>query len=118
MKVNPVTIEQMQAADWDTVRTIYLDGIATGQATFETAAPSFESWDAAHLPFSRLVARQAETIVGWAALSAISKREVYRGVAEVSAYVSPSRGSAGIGRKLLTALIQESEQNGIWTLQA
>lgn len=118
MKMNPVTIEQMQAADWDAVRTIYLDGIATGQATFETVAPSFESWDAAHLAFARLVARQVETIVGWAALSAISKREVYRGVAEVSVYVSPLNRGAGIGRTLLTALIEESERNGIWTLQA
>lgn len=111
-------IRTMRAADWDQIRAIYLEGIATGHATFETGAPSFEQWDKAHLPFARLVAQQGDATVGWAALSPVSQRCVYGGVAEVSVYVSTSNRSSGVGRKLLDALITESEQNGIWTLQA
>jgi len=111
-------IEPMQAADWPRVREIYLDGIATGHATFETDAPSWERWDAAHLPFARLVGRQAENILGWAALSPVSQRCVYGGVAEVSVYVSSESRGAGVGGALLRELIEESERNGIWTLQA
>jgi len=110
-------IEPMRSADWPRVREIYLDGIATGHATFEIDAPSWERWDAAHLPFARLVARQDE-IVGWAALSLVSQRCVYGGVAEVSVYVSSASRGAGLGRALLRALIGESERNNIWTLQA
>jgi L-amino acid N-acyltransferase YncA len=108
----------MQAADWEAVRNIYLEGIATGHATFEVSAPSWEQWNTAHLPFARLVARQGDVIVGWAALSPVSQRCVYGGVAEVSVYVVAARRGSGIGQKLLKALIEESEQNGIWTLQA
>src|SRR5689334_10135213 len=97
-------IEPMRSADWPRVREIYLDGIATGHATFEIDAPSWERWDAAHLPFARLVARQDE-IVGWAALSLVSQRCVYGGVAEVSVYVSSASRGAGLGRALLRALI-------------
>src|SRR5947207_7516648 len=111
-------IRKMQAADCDRVRAIYLEGIATGHATFETGVSSFEPWDQAHLPFARLVARRGDAIVGWAALSPVSQRCVYGGVAEVSVYVSTSSRGSGVGRKLLDALINESEQNGIWTLQA
>jgi len=111
-------IRKMCEADWDQVRAIYLEGIATGHATFETGAPSFAQWDQAHLPFARLVAQQDNAIVGWAALSPVSQRCVYGGVAEVSVYVSTSNRGSGVGRKLLDALITESEQNGIWTLQA
>lgn len=111
-------IEEMRPADWAPVKTIYLEGIATGQATFETDAPSWEAWDAAHLPFARLVARDGETVIGWAALSPVSQRCVYGGVAEVSVYVSAARRQAGVGRKLLAALIAASEERGIWTLQA
>ena len=85
-----INIEAMRPTDWEQVRTIYLDGIATSQATFETCTPSWEQWDQAHLPFGRLIARQQDTIVGWAALSAVSQRRVYAGVAEVSVYVSAS----------------------------
>ena len=108
----------MLTTDWPTVRAIYLEGIATHQATFETQAPSWEDWDAAHSPFARLVARDAESVVGWGALSPVSARKAYAGVAEVSVYVAESRRGAGLGRKLLEALIEESEANGIWTLQA
>jgi len=112
------SIEPMAVTDWDEVRRIYLEGIATGQAKFETGAPSWDQWDAAHLPFARLVARQENGLAGWAALSPVSQRSVYRGVAEVSVYVAEHQRGLGIGRKLLNALITDSEQNGIWTLQA
>jgi L-amino acid N-acyltransferase YncA len=112
-----ISIDPMAPPDWPHIREIYLEGIATGHATFETDAPSWELWKAAHLLFGRLVARRGE-IVGWAALSPVSQRCVYAGVAEVSVYVSSARRGAGVGRALLRALIQESEQNGIWTLQA
>lgn len=113
-----ILIEPMEAADWPRVRDIYLEGIATGHATFEIEAPSWEWWNAAHLPFARLVARHAGDIVGWAALSPVSQRCVYGGVAEVSVYVSSASRGAGLGRVLLCALIEASERNGIWTLQA
>jgi phosphinothricin acetyltransferase len=104
--------------DWSRVREIYLEGIATGQATFETSAPSWEAWNAAHLPFARLVAEAENEIPGWAALSSVSQRAVYAGVAEVSVYVAASARGKGVGRQLLNALIEHSEAAGIWTLQA
>jgi len=115
--MSQVVIDIMQAADWEQVRTIYWEGIATGHATFETEAPSWEQWDAAHLRCARLVAR-AGRVAGWAALSAVSQRCVYGGVAEVSVYVSQAHRQSGVGRRLLSALIRESERNGVWTLQA
>lgn len=111
-------IGYMQGSDWDAVREIYLEGIATGNATFEIEAPSFDEWDAAHLKACRIVAREVDRIVGWAALSPVSRRAVYSGVAEVSVYVSTADHGKGIGRALLLRLIEESEQHGIWTLQA
>ena len=111
-------IDVMQPDDWNTVRTIYLQGIATGNATFETDAPEWEEWDANHLACCRLVARVDDAIVGWAALSPVSRRAVYRGVAEVSVYVAGSHHGKGIGIQLLKRLIAESEAEGIWTLQA
>jgi len=113
-----VSIRQLEAADWDRVRAVYLEGIATGQATFETEAPSWEAWDAGHLQFARLVAVGNDELCGWAALSPVSKREAYAGVAEVSVYVGEKFRKQGIGFKLLQALINESEGQGIWTLQA
>ena len=107
----------MTAADWEAVRAIYQAGIATGDATFETAAPPWEQWDAAHLAVGRLVARAAAGVVGWAALSPVSKRRVYAGVAEVSLYVAAAHRGCGVGAALLRALIAESERLGIWTLQ-
>lgn len=111
-------IDPLLPSDWPAVREIYLEGIATRQATFETDAPSWEIWDASHSPFARLVARKDETVVGWAALSPASSRKVYTGVAEVSVYVARDQRGAGIGRQLMEALSSESEKNGIWTLQA
>jgi phosphinothricin acetyltransferase len=111
-------MDPMLASDWPTVREIYLEGIATRQGTFETEAPKWEAWDASHLPFARLVARQGETVVGWAALSPVSSRQAYAGVAEVSVYIAQSQRGCGLGRQLLEALISDSETNGIWSLQA
>jgi phosphinothricin acetyltransferase len=111
------TIRPLLAPDWPAVRSIYLAGIATGNATFETAAPEWERWDAAHLAHSRLVAA-AETVLGFAALSPVSTRQVYAGVAEVSVYVAAQARGAGVGRALLGELIRLSELAGIWTLQA
>lgn len=111
-------IDKMSSAHWEQVCSIYLEGIATGQATFETQAPSWGKWDAGHLAHSRLVARSGETIKGWAALSPVSDRCVYGGVAEVSVYVGEEHRGQGVGRALLEALVSASENNGIWTLQA
>src|SRR5438045_1580807 len=83
-----VILDVMKPPDWDQVQAIYRQGIATGQATFETEAPSWEQWDASHHPFARLVARSGERIVGWAALSPVSRRHCYAGVAEVSVYLA------------------------------
>ena len=111
-------IDEMSPADWEAVRTIYLEGIATGNATFETEAPAWASWDAAHLPHSRLVARAGDEVMAWAALTPVSSRCVYGGVAEVSVYVGAGHRGAGLGRALLAALIASSERHGMWTLQA
>jgi phosphinothricin acetyltransferase len=111
-------IDELRPEDWDAVRAIYREGIVTGQATFEEEAPNWEAWDANHLATCRLVARDDDTVVGWAALSPVSERCVYQGVAETSIYVSTVARGRGVGRKLLLALIAASEDAGIWTLQA
>jgi phosphinothricin acetyltransferase len=110
-------IEAMRPDDWQRVREIYLDGIATGNATFETEAPAWPDWDAGHFLFCRLVAREGSEVIGWAALSPVSKRRCYAGVAEVSLYVAASHRKQGVGKSLLLAVIDESERHGIWTLQ-
>ena len=111
-------IVTMSPADWEQVRQIYMEGISTGLATFELEAPDWKRWDASHLKQCRLVAKAGETVCGWAALSPVSTRRVYAGVAEVSVYVSTDWRGQGIGRALLEALITSSEEQGIWTLQA
>lgn len=112
-------IERMGTEDWERVRAVYLEGMETGQATFETCAPSWEDWDSSHLAFARLVARSgANELAGWAALGLVSRRAVYAGVAEVSVYVGRDFRGAGAGRALLESLIGESEAGGVWTLQA
>ncbi len=103
---------------WDAVRQIYWEGIATGKATFEASVPEWAEWDTRHLPTCRLVASSGDGVLGWAALSRVSSRQVYRGVAEVSIYIAERARGRGVGAALLTALITESERNGIWTLQA
>jgi L-amino acid N-acyltransferase YncA len=112
------TIEAMRDSDWQAVSEIYQQGIDTGEATFETAAPEWPAWDAAHRPDCRLVARAGDKVGAWAALSAASRRPVYAGVAEVSIYVAEQYRGQGLGRCLLTALVRDSEAHGIWTLQA
>jgi len=116
MKHMSVRIDLMSPGDWPEVCSIYEEGIATGLGTFETKVPSWEEWNAARLPHSRLVARN-ERVLGWAALSPVSKRACYAGVAEVGIYITASVRGHGIGRALLQALIESSETNGIWTLQ-
>jgi phosphinothricin acetyltransferase len=113
-----VTIKPMQQKHWKQVKEIYESGIATGIATFETTAPSLEKWDDGHITFARLVAVENNEVVGWTALSPVSNRCVYGGVAEVSVYVAETHKGKGIGKLLLQNLITESERNGIWTLQA
>lgn len=113
-----ITIRNMHVDDWPPVQSIYWDGIQTGIATFETTIPSWEKWNAGHLPFGRLVAVCEEIIVGWVALSPVSTRAVYRGVAEVSIYVDNSFRQRRVGSTLLQQLIEVSEAHGIWTLQS
>ncbi|MFL6230739.1 MAG: GNAT family N-acetyltransferase [Pyrinomonadaceae bacterium] len=113
-----LNIREMRANDWERVRAIYLEGIATGDATFETGVPAWEAWDAAHLKACRLVARIGGEIEGWAALSPVSSRCVYGGVAEVSVYVGERARGRGLGRALLASLVEASERAGLWTLQA
>lgn len=113
-----LNIEPLGPTDWPDVRTIYEQGIASGNATFETDLPDWDRWNAAHAVECRFVARDGDRIVGWAALSPVSNRPVYRGVAEVSVYVSADTRGRGVGRRLLTALIACAEAAGYWTLQA
>ena len=115
-----VAIAAMTPSDWEDVRRIYAEGIATGNATFATELPSWESWDASHRKDCRLVARDGSSlrVVGWAALSRVSDRCVYGGVAEVSVYVADSARGRGVGRALLSELVRTSEEAGLWTLQA
>ncbi len=111
-------IEALAPADWPAVRAIYEQGIATGNATLEAGAPSWEAWDEEHRPYGRFVARDDEHVLGWVALTPASGRCVYEGVAEVSVYVAEDARGRGVGRALMAALIEASEAVGIWTLQA
>ena len=113
-----LVLDPLTPADWPAVRAIYLEGIATRQATFETEAPEWEVWDRAHLPFCRLAARVDSDLAAWAALSPVSARQCYSGVAEVSVYVAAAHRACGIGRALLQALIVDLAKHGIWTLQS
>jgi len=113
-----VAVEPFGDADWPAIRSIYLEGIATGVATFETQAPPWETWDARHLAKPRLKAVVSSTLAGWAALSPVSSRSVYEGVAEVSIYVAEALRGRGVGARLLSELVRASEDCGLWTLQA
>lgn len=108
----------MTSADWGAVRRIYREGIRTGQATFETTVPSWTVWSAARRADCRLVIAQETAVAGWAALSPVSNRPVYAGVAEVSIYVAAAWRGQGAGHSLLQSLIIAAEEAGIWTLQA
>ncbi len=111
-------IVPMQPTDWAAVAGIYAQGLATRLATFETEVPSWQTWDAGKRADCRLLAKINGEIVGWAALSPVSKRAVYRGVAEVSVYVAEKARGQGTGSALLGALVSASEDAGIWTLTA
>lgn len=113
-----VSIRSMLPNDWQSVKTIYESGIATGIATFETSPPNWEKWNNEHLLFGRFVATIENEIVGWTSLTSVSSRCVYGGVAEISIYVSENYKGFGIGKQLLRNLITDSEKNNIWTLQA
>ena len=117
---NPSSMQiiNLSVEHWPSVKTIYESGIATRNATFQSTAPEWEEWDKGHVSSCRLVAIEKDQILGWAALSAVSGRCVYAGVAEVSVYVHPDARGKGVGHQLLQALIQDSEKNGFWTLQA
>jgi len=113
-----VLIEEMKDESWEAVQRIYNAGIATKNATFQTEAPEWEAWDQAHRKDCRLIARIGNKVAGWAALSNVSNRCVYAGVAEVSIYIDPAFHGMGVGDQLMKQLIAESEKNGLWTLQA
>ena len=113
-----VDIAPMEPGDWPGVAAVYAEGIRTGAATFETEVPSWERWDREHLDEHRLVARSGGEVIGWAALSRVSIREVYRGVAEASVSVGEGARGGGVGEALLEALVASAEAGGIWTVEA
>jgi L-amino acid N-acyltransferase YncA len=110
-------LRDLRPGDWSEVSRVYAEGIATGNATFETEVPSWGAWDAAHLPKHRFVAMRDGGVLGWIALAPVSPRACYVGVAEVSTYVAAEARGSGIGKELLAAVISSSERDGIWTLQ-
>lgn len=111
-------VRTMKASDWEDVSRIYLEGIATGFATFETQAPTYEHWDNAHTKECRLVAEIDGEILGWATLSPVSGRCVYGGVGEVSVYIADKSRGKGVGKLLMQHLIEASEKAGFWTIQS
>jgi L-amino acid N-acyltransferase YncA len=113
-----LNIQRLVPAHWPAVLAIYEEGIATGDATFETAPPGWPAWDRGHLAGHRLVASRDGGVVGWAALSPVSERCAYAGVAEASVYVAAAAAGQGIGRALLAELVRRAEADGIWTVQA
>src|SRR5262245_31084783 len=112
-----VSIETLRREHWDDVARIYAEGIATGDATFETDVPTWENWDAVHLASHRFVAVDAGRVVGWVAVSPVSSRCVYSGVVENSVYVDAEARGRGVGRALLEALVASTDAAGIWTIQ-
>ncbi|MBN2084587.1 MAG: N-acetyltransferase [Anaerolineales bacterium] len=108
----------MESGDWPSVRAIYMEGIATGNATFETSAPEWEEWDSKHLMEARLVAEADGMVVGWAALTPASGRCVYSGVAELSIYIASAMRGKGVGKALIAKAVEESEAGGFWTLRS
>lgn len=113
-----IGIRPFRDDDWPAVRTIYAEGIATGNATFETETPTYERWSAMHPAEHRFVATQGADVLGWVALSPVSDRCVYAGVGEHSVYVAERARGHGIGRRLLETLIAHTEAAGIWTIQS
>jgi phosphinothricin acetyltransferase len=111
-----MTIDDMRPEDWPAVARIYEQGLEQG--TFEDTVPSWEDWDASHLALGRLAARDAGSVIGWAALAPYSRRDCYRGVVENSIYVARVARGRGIGRMLLEELCRRSDAAGLWTIQA
>lgn len=111
-------IRPMTESDWPRTAEIYQQGMDTNKATFQCECPAYEDWNAAHLNACRLVMTEHDIVVGWAALSPVSNRPVYAGVAEVSIYLDTAHCGAGLGTQLLMSLIDLSEKHGIWTLQS
>jgi phosphinothricin acetyltransferase len=113
-----IVVRELLNTDWNAVSNIYAEGVATGIATFETEVPKWKLWNEKYIEHSRIVAELNNEVVGFAVLSQVSKRKVYKGVAEVSVYVSTNHRGHKIGETLLKQLILESETHGFWTLQA
>lgn len=113
-----VAVIPLEDEHWSDVAHIYAEGIATGDATFETAVPDWAAWDRAHLAAHRFVALVGGRVVGWAAVSPVSDRCVYEGVVEDSVYVAAAARGGGVGRRLLEELVASTEAAGIWTIQA
>lgn len=113
-----ISIEPMRPDDWDRIASIYAEGIATGESTFETAVPSWERWNREHVPELRLVAREGDRVLGWSAASRVSIREVYRGVVECSVYVAEEARGRKVGEPLLLALLDAADAHGFWTVEA
>ena len=113
-----ITFRHLVSEDWKRASEIYAEGIATGNATFEQIIPTWEEWDKSHLKTCRIIAELAGELAGWACLSPVSDRCVYGGVAEASVYIKKVHRGKGVGTELLNKLIEESEQEGFWTLQA
>ncbi len=113
-----VALRSLEEPDWPAVAAIYAEGLAAGNATFETGVPSWAAWDASHLARPRVVAAVAGEVVGWAALSPVSERCVYEGVVEGSVYVAEHVRGRRVGRALLEAVVASTEAAGIWTIQA
>ena len=111
-------IKPLEVHHWNEVKRIYEEGIATRNATFESSAPSWNAWDEAHLKNCRFVTLDDGVVTGWAALTPVSGRCVYAGVADISVYVSEAYRGKKIGSMLLQQLIISSEKEGLWTLQA
>ena len=111
-------VRPLHPDDYPAVAAVFAEGIATGQATFETQVPSWETWDAAHLRNHRFVAELDGDVVGWVAIVPYSRRAVYRGVGEESVYVAERARGRGVGRALLEAVIASARDGGLWTLQA
>jgi len=116
--MNSISIRPLIKTDWTSISKIYADGIATGIATFETEIPNWEAWNEKYIESCRIVAVKKEMVVGFAVLSKVSSRQVYKGVAEVTVYVSKDYRGQYVGETLLKQLIKESETHGFWTLQA
>ena len=112
-----MVVRPLEPSDWPDVARIYAEGLATGVATFETQVPTWEAWDAAHMPAPRLVVERDGGVVGWIAVTRVSRRPAYSGVVEHSVYVDAAARQSGVGRTLLDALAAEAPQHGIWTIQ-